>query len=135
MTGVQTCALPICGKAFEGGMERERTRAICAPSGTPAYDFVPLRSEAPFKYPFWSDLGHFGTLRDILGLHGGAGSYLKAEWSESICQLFVHHQEPQRTISYLSVRRLASNSHFGRIWDTLGQFGPFWDFAGEREAV
>ena len=49
------------GNPFEGGMERERTRAVCAPSGTPAYNFVPFRSEAAFKYQFWSDLGHFGT--------------------------------------------------------------------------
>ena len=76
-------------------MGREGTRAIGAPSGTPA----PIRLVAAFKYIFWSDLGHFGTLRDILGLHGEAGSRLMAEWNESVGELFVHHQEPQRTIS------------------------------------
>ena len=123
------------GKPFEGGMERERTRAICAPSGTPAYDLVPFRSEAGFKYKFWSDVGHFGTLWDISGLHGGAGSRLMAEWDESVREVFVHHQEPQRTISYHSVQRRPSNISFGRIWDTLGHFGTFRDFTGEREAV
>ena len=67
------------GKPFEGGMEREHMRAICAPSATPVYDFVPFHLEAAFKCKFWSDLGHFRTLWDILGLHGGAGSRLKAE--------------------------------------------------------
>ena len=72
------------GKPFEGGMEGECTTAIFALSGTPVYNFIPFHLEAAFKYPFWSDLGHFGTLWDILGLHGGAGSRLKAEWNKSI---------------------------------------------------
>ena len=52
---------------FEGGMERERTTAICAPAGTPVYNFIPFCSEAALKYKFWSDLGHFGTFLDFTG--------------------------------------------------------------------